>query len=625
MAIQGKDQEAQQTGTTMGDAFANASARAAAGTTQQQKQAGGFSFRNIGSISRSPMGRTPASEVLSKMTKAIGDLFKENINQGLESFETTLIPIDMNNTVSLGISVLVITMRDKLALDTGVAYHTLILEGSAEPPQPRFENIGGNNVEVLRVAGDAADAVLSSTVIDFVNRQYPQTKLLDAGCCVVPRDFNVTDENAVYKLAANAAFAASSELETNRKDFYDLNLANAENDSNLVVRTTFNNPNIADAVGHPLRADVQIDFSAAPLTQQQNPQQAVERVSQVAHVSGFLDFVWAPMQPIANIYSAPTQQSFQRYAARFVMTSLESTNLLTIPAQLLALMPALSMRENDMWIQAFKPQTFISGEVDMHDIGAIGIEANFENNSTGVGSRIDTKSASFKPEHLGKLIAATVRPGLIMSLDVPECGPQTWYNGVFAAAAEGNPRANAAIIDAANHLTNGNFSKYFPSTGRIAVDENNRIHLGYYTDRQGVRKDIREIDYLAVMNLVGEKDALVIRDWSDSFLRSNYPLNQRLAARKRIISGLFSDVVITGFARRVTFEAAFVDALAKACQECRLAIRAMSPYADMMSYERATAQFSDQTIMSREATGIFNRGGFGQGGGFAGNRPFARW
>ena len=244
----------------------------------------------------------------------------------------------------------------------------------------------------------------------------------------------------------------------------------------------------------------------------------------------------------------------------------------------------------------------------MHDIGAIGIEANFENNPNGVGTRIDTMSDSFKPEHLHKLIASTIKPGLIMSLDVPECGPETWYNDVFAAAAENNQKANAAIVDAAMTLTNGAFGRYFPTGAQVAIDENNRIHMGHYSDANGVRKDIRDIDYLAVMNLVGEKDPQVIRDWSDTFLRTNYPLPLRLSARKRIISGIFSDVVFTGFARRVTFTPEFINALEKACSEVGLMIRSVSSYADMGSYDRATSSYADSALLTGDSAGIFSRG-----------------
>lgn len=582
----------------------------------------GFSFRNMGGMNRSAMGRNPTSEALAKLVKAVTNVYAENADK---SFEMQVLPVDMNSNNSLSVSIAIVALRDKQQPNLGVAFHTLIIAGSIDEPAPRFENIGGVNTEIVRVVGEAYDKTMIEVIRETVARAYgTQIPLYDADAEVVPRSFDVNDPQLVWGLASNAAFACSQELETHSAEFQDLNLAFVERDSNLNVRISYANQQVFDAVGQPKRADVEIGFSAAPSNQ---GQQQVERTSSVSNIRGFLDLTWNPVNQQQNQGGwAQPVQSFQRYAARFVMTALESTQLLTIPAQLLALVPALSLRENNQWVQAFRNGGHTVDGIDLHDIGGVGIEVNFENNPSGVGSRIDTKADSFKPEHLHKLVASTVQPGLIVSLDVPECGSETWYNGVFAAAAAGNPRANQAIIDAANQLTNGEFSKFFQG-GRVAIDEDNRIHLGHYADRSGVRRDIRDIDYLAVLNMVGEKDLQVVRDWSDSFVKTGYPLALRLNGRKRILTNLVNDVKITGFARRVTFEADFLDALAKAVLSCGLQIRTIAPYADLGGFERATGDYLRSAMMGSGSTGVFNQGGgFGSNAG-AGNRGFGfgRW
>lgn len=589
---------------------------------QADEQPKGFSFRSMGSMNRTAMGRNPTSEALSKLVKAITTVYTENADK---SFEVQVLPIDMNSNTQLSVSVAIVALRDKQNPTAGVAFHTLIVAGSIDAPAPRFENIGGVNTEITRVVGEAYDDTLIKVVRETIARTYgTQIPLYDADAEVVPRTFDLADPQAVFTLAANALFACSQELEIHAGGFTDINLAFAERDSNLNVRIAYGQPQFLDPVGLPQRGDIEINFSAAPANQ---GQQQVERTSNVSVARGFLDLTWAPVvqQQQQGGWAQPVQ-SFQRYAARFVMTGLESQQLLTIPAQLLALIPALSLRENNQWVQAFRNNGFGAEGVDMHDIGAVGIEVNFENNPSGIGSRIDTKSDSFKPEHLHKLVASTVQPGLILSLDVPECGSSTWYNGVFAAAAAGNPRANQAIIDAANYLTNGRFGNHFHG-GRIAVDEDNRIHLGHYADRSGVRRDIRDIDYLAVLNMVGEKDLGVVRDWSDTFVKTGFPLALRLAGRKRILTNLVNDVQITGFARRVTFEADFLDALAKSVAECGLSIRTTAPYADLGSFERASGDYLRSAMMGSGSTGVFNNGGgFGNNAG-SGNRGFGfgRW
>ncbi len=615
---------AQQQDTGMTSAFANAQRNAGG---QQEQRPGSFSFRNPGALSRHAMGRTQASEALTKLFKAINTLLQEQVNK---AFKVTCIPVEKEQTTSLGVSVLIVCMQDTTLPKLGVAYHTLLLEASTDQIPPRFIQINGSSVEVMKVVGDADDEVMNRVVNEYVIREFGNIELNNAGACVVPRDFNVSDEKMIFELAANTAFACSSELEAMRPDFVDMNLANAEKDSCLMTRTTFGNQQSYDAVGCPVRADIVMDFTAGPQNQNQqdNGGQAVDRVNNLARVSGFVDLVWDPQNPQQSQYvqyQQPLANPLQRYSVRTVITELESSMMLTIPAQLLALLPAAALRENNAWAQAFHRSNFPTAGIDMKDIGAIGIEVNPEGDPSGFGDRIDTKKDSFNQASLGRLIAATIRPGMVLSLDVPECGPSTWYNGVFAAAAANKSLANQAIIRAANQLTNNAFGKHFPDNGRIAYDDANRIHLGHYGDGSGVRRDIRDIDYLAILNIVGKQDPVIVRDWSDTFLKVQYPLEQRLAARKKILIGLFSDIVFTGFARRVTFDPLFIEALIAGCRDAGLQVRSMSNYADLGSYERASAGFGTHAMMSADMTGIFNRGNQSTPHGMGARGGYGKW
>ena len=613
-------------GTQMGDKISSAfDTQQNNGNAGGGRRAGTFSFVDIGSLARAPMGRNPQGEILTKLTKALEESYasvgKDHI--------ITVMPVDRNNQIKLTFSVIVIAVQQAGRKDKA-AFHTLILEGSTEPLAPRFENFNGQNIEIMKVASDAWDDVLLNVVIDELRRQLPKVELLNAGAAVVPNGFNVDDHNLVYQLAANAFLADFTELSQAVQGFVDLNLANAEKDSSLNVRPSFARNEVFDAVGLPIRSDVQVDLLAVQQVRHNDPSlnNGLDRQSLVSTVNGFMDLIWDPVMNNNQMYMIPNQQQpmTQKYLPRFIVTHLDPVRLLTIPAQLLALVSAVLLREDNSWVGAFKPKALTGKEIDMHDIGGVGIEANLENSPQGVGTRIATKSDSFRPEMLGQLIGMTMKPGLVLSLDIPECGAQSWYNDVFSAAAAGTVRANQAIIKAANDLTNGAFAQFFPSNGRVFIDDVNKIHLGYYIDRQGVKRDIRDVDYLAVANLVGEKDPGMIREWSDTFLRTQYPLAQRLAARKRIISGLVTDPVFTGFARRVTFDHQFIEALVQGCRAIGLTIRNTGSFMDTGTFERATGSFFGQAVMGGTSTGIFNRdmGYFGnQGSNMFGG--FQRW
>ncbi len=602
MSIQDDDNQSnknQQTKSTGSSTMSSAFASAGASRQQNQAQAPRVSLLNLGRLSQSPISKTVASETLTKLEKALAAVYSETNDK---NFDFVLIPIDKDTTTTLAASVLIIAGH--FANDASiVAYHTLVIEAASEPIAPKFETVAGQpNIEILRTIGDTVDQFMAAAVSDAVIRQFPNSKIVSADNCVVPETFNVADVGLVRMLGANAGVAIWTEINIHTKDFQDLSCMDIDTrEASLVAKPTFNHTNQAlDAVGQPVRSDVLIEFTAAPTNQPQG--QAVMRVAPLAAISGFMDLCWDPAQPVtppmAFQYAPQQQQAPQLYTARFVMTALESKQLLTLPMQLLSLATAMTLQEGNTWANAFKPSGFSGNGIDPHDIGVIGVEANFTNDPNG-GIRIDTKSSTFGPDKF-------------VSLDVPEVGDSTWYNGVFAAAAENNASANQMIIDAANYLTGGNFGKYFPSNGKVAVDENNRIHLGYYTDRHtGTKRDLRDIDYLAVANLVGEREPGIIKDWSDTFERTDYPLALRLANRKKIIQNLCPDAVFTGFARRVTFETAFLRALAQGIHDTGLEIRAVQPYMDMQSYQRATNQFAQQTLMDATPTGLFNRG-YGQ-------------
>ncbi|SAK59635.1 hypothetical protein AWB81_01872 [Caballeronia arationis] len=600
---------------------------------------------DIGSLSRAAMGRNPQSEVITKLSKALEVAFA-----GIDkSYEVTLIPIDYNNTKSLVKSVIVVAMRDLVNKETGVACHTLILEGSSEPLQVGYQMINNQNVEILRVSGDYNNKTLSDEVLSAVARTFAGMPIWPVDACVVPRDFNVEDPTLVHELAANAATACQTELEVRQPGgFQDVDLGTVEHENSLTVQPTFGNGQSRDMVGAPVRSDIVIDFRAGG---QEIPGQQGEtqRVKQISRISGYMDLLWAPTEQQTQRFDPWVQQTaqasspdeFKRYRPRFVMTDLESVQLLTIPAQLLALVTAFTLAENNAWVEAFRPAPMNnSAEVDWKDIGAIGIEANFEKNQNGFGSRVDTKSDAFQRvqgqagDHLLRLVGSVITPKLLLSLDVPECGPQTWFNGIFAAAAELNgnnwQKANEIIIRAANVLTHGNFSRYFQAGARVASDEFNRIHLGWYVDRHGVKRDLRDVDYLAVLNMVGDRDPEVAREWSDSFARTNLDLQVRLAKRKQIIEGVLgkNNVEFTGFARRVTFEPAFIVALLNACKDTGLSVRTIAPMTDLNQYERAVNPYAMSAGLDTSSLNgsVFNRG-FGhqqqqQHGARAG---FSRW
>lgn len=578
-----------------------------------------------GTLFGAPISRSVGSEVYAKLKAALAEVYKATN----ENIEISLIDLDNMNETALAFSSIVVAVRFKNAAKQAVAYHILTLAATGDKLSPYFENANNFQIEVIRVPSDAVDEILLTKARERVSRAYPNAMTYFCDATVVPAEFNADDRAAVHRLALNTGLACTTELRVRDPQFVDMNLAEIPLDSSLYVNMGFKREQILDAVGQPVRSDIQVAFSSKRNQSGQGRNVSVnsgDREVKVYEASAFVDMVWAPantQSPMYQNWGRPTNEPKHKYAARLVITDLRSELSYTPASVLLALLAATSVRDESTWIQVFRPMP--DNGLDLTDVGALNIEANLEEDPSGIGQRVDTKSENFKLQDLGKYMATLVHPGLIVSLDCPEYGPQAWFTSVHIGAARGSKQAYDVLFEAAMSLTNGNFGKHFNQNQPIFADEGARIHLGTWVDRQGNKRDLREIDHVAMCNLVGERNPQIIREFSDTFLNMAEPLNKRLAARKRIYSAVTNETaVITGFAQRLTFTREFIEALNMGVRETGLQVRVTSPLTGAdFNNQRAVAGFAASALMAPGQTfqqagyGAYqNPNGFYGGGGF---------
>lgn len=564
-----------------------------------------MSFMTIGNAGG--LNRTPSSEGITKAMTALGEESKKLVEA---PWAVTLLTVDIAKETNLAFSGIVLCARRTDNPRAGVVYHTLILEESGQMTPNRIETFRNVQFEVQKVTGDYYDPMYAATVEEIVKRAFPNTLCRSMNAQVIPRTFNYEDKEAVRALYINAQLPCNTILEMSSEDFRDMDLTAFKKDSTLAVRVGFNEPQSADYVGLPVRTDINIILSAssintAPVEGQMNSQQ---RSNVISKVGGYIDPVWAPVE--ANVYQPNMPQP--KFGARFIITQMENVAYTTLASQLLALASSLVLRENNNYFPYFSPRPIGAGgrNVDLRDIGAINIEANVFNDPSGFGPYIDTKANSFTPQDLGKLMVLAFRPGITYSLRVSECGPDTWFNDAFKAAGEGNPEAANAILRAANTLTGGAFERHYNSRENPVIVNYDRVHLGYYIGQDGAKHDLSDIDYLAIMNLVGRNDVTAGASWSDTFFKTDQPAALRLSARKKMIeAAVHSDITFTGFGRLVTFTGMFIESLAKACAEVGLDIRTVNPSnnGDFFS-QRAGANFIGQSQVMPGSTGVFTQG-----------------
>lgn len=557
----------------------------------------------------SPIGKSMGLENVNKLVEKLKEIYKVSD----KAFNMSVITLDSTNAPSSYFSLVLVcatpTGKEGSSPET-VSVYPMIVEGSAAPIAPIYENRNGQQIEVLRTSGQALDGVLAKMIEEVVRKSISAKTMSILPGMVIPRDFDIEDRTAVYWLALNAGFAVGTDLLSSDPNFIDVSLPTENTDSSLAVTIGFNKTQIHNAVGQPQRSDVLVNFGSVRRRQSNQAIQSVNsdaRDIPIAELSGFVDLVWNPTVqqstmgiPTAMPAMGPGMQPTQKYNARLVITDVANQSVYTPSAVLLSVAMATTLHTDNNWMLAFRPQSS-SSEVDLFDIGAMNIEANIfgETDKNGYGTPIDTKKASFSLENMGQYISSIVSPGLMISLDCPEAGPQSWYLSMFSLAERGNSAAYTAITHAANRLTGGRFQNHFPENAPIFADLNNIVHMGYWTDRTGSRRDLRDVDTVYVANLVGARSPNLISEWQNTFLRQDIPLDQRLADRKRLILALTNETaVFEGFARRLTFSAVFMAALTRAAKETGFQFSINTPLSssDMQS-NRGVASFANSALL----------------------------
>ncbi len=527
-----------------------------------------------------PFGAIIGQNMGGETVTALRDMLTETYKNASKEWQFSVLAFDRDTHSGLYYSCLVVVVTKKGA--SVAPFFTLILEGTNKPLNSVNRSTPqGVTVEITRLASDAADSALYGLIKNSLQSKMPGNNFRRVDSMVIPADFDIHNKEAVHQVAYIAALACGNEIGTQDPSFEDINvatLARMSVNNSLSIYVNYGRVLKTDAVGWPIRSDVRCIFKDNQHTKGNDLSvNTVDQSTYMAELNGFMDLVYVGGNEV-NPYLPNMQPArMDNYACRFVITDIDRLNGYTNANLLLALSTASALSADNNWMMAFRPQSMDRRAIDITDIGALGYENNVSSDPAAAFKKFDTKSENFNFGQLTWLLSTLLKPGIMISMDVPDSASQSWYMSLFSEASRGNMTARGLIIKGANHLTAGKFPVDF-STNDIFVDTGNRIHMGYYISKNGDRRDIREIDYLAIANLAGENDREKIVEWSDTFTRLDRPLEVRLDSRKRIIQWATDNTaVFTGWAERVTFSAKFMGTLVGANAECGLRANLVQP------------------------------------------------
>ena len=490
-------------------------------------------------------------------------------------------------------------------------YFTTTLESSGEPSmtaaamvteitQPMTQN-GYNNFqpEKLFVPGDAIDGVLLEYVKAAIKEEYKNVvKYISVEGLVVPRATEITEE-MIRKIATVSKIACISEITLSSGKIPDINISKAKAkdpaaflkiDSNLAPQT------IIDEIGKPVRADFNLTLVADNNNRQESSLNLQKSRDVVSTACGYMDAF-----PVEVDVTLPGQHPTTgiRLHPQLVINRLAPT-INTLGYTLLSFVTTLIMARDNMYLGVLSPK-----ENDKeHDVGAINIITNLENNQNGLGKPLKLNDRKLTQPQVIDLIRKMYSLEPVISLDIEHYGVQTFLTSIFAVAASipdpTNPtsvkskqNAGKALVAAINTLTNGIFGRFNPE--EIFISEGIVVPTGTWTDAKGQLRDVKDVDLAFIANTSG--DVELMNKWVLSNSPSSFSGMDSFRAKVEVINALIPNAEITGKATRVTFTGAFIAALSSAVSASGLDAR----------YEPAVA--------STVATDLSRMGSYLQGAG----------
>lgn len=440
--------------------------------------------------------------------------------------------------------------------------HILMIEKTGDYPEKLVENISGIRYEITRTPADALDDkyVLQVRNAIIAALRINDNDLIVVDGTLVPNEFDVNSEAAIDELIRNASNAVQAENMIRVKDYKGFNVANllaSAPNGKFFINTYFNSDrtSLLDQSGMPIRQDicVALTFKSGQNNNNKSVNQGNESVD-IIKTYGYIDFEYVGPSVVGGMMSP------QRFVPNFIITHIEGVCAAPTPDLIaLAVASVVSVSEEMSWMQSFRGTAARKDVIDYNDIGALNIEGNLENSPTGFGKLYDTKAKTFTVAELSKFVQMLVRPNMLISIDVPKAGPETWYTSVFNYIKFRNSKeAYTRLVDSIGYLTNGNFQHNgFP----VFTDITNKIHGGFYRTKDGF-EDIRHLSsYLSVSNYIAATNQApaLISQYTNTLYNTSIPSELRASERKKVIDEMSQNTAVyKQFYDRMTFTSGFL-------------------------------------------------------------------
>lgn len=627
--------------------------------------AGNGDVTETGSVSLSALARgvrragilTRANgESLEAYAKKISDIFAAANLKGL-----TVLALDTPKTGIRVAMIVVVPNAQYLINETdhkapGVTpYYTLAVESTLDDlpmlETPASETNGDGMVRTKRVIGDVFSVPGRTEIISgILTGSLGQSKYFEAGWLTIPSETSTEDATVMSAIAQAADNTIREGYRQVTNDHSAVIDARSFAGCVLRVSTDMNRSGDTFVNGLPRRTDVLIKLSAEPAghRNQNNPDVWKDDNLPLGSMSVYTDLMY--QVPATTYGSAQLGENWQLYQPMLVINDIETSSTNLVPSMehiLLQLQSVFTLADNYGYLQLFSPnraskRTFRNIGTLTHDIGTMVIRGDI----TGANCpfiRPDGNNG-FEPVILDGLKDRTynhaqfcmkiLKPGFVTALRIRLDAPNNNLMVEFIRAAIGNQQdqaaANRRILDAADRLTNGQFSVVAKERGidpgsiRVMAGQVNMLHGGYYEDNDLGRQDLAELDgYVQMYNLLGISDANAMNDYCRSLWVTSTHHEVRKSIRmdllQRALGGGSNRMQLKSYDWLAVLDPTFMSVLAQATMSSINVVR--DGYAgERLQSGRGNVDFSRLTCMPGNAVNA----GMGSAGGLAAPVSFFR-
>ena len=559
-----------------------------------------FGQRTAGSLSRQT-GTARLNDLHERATK----MFKAS-DVANSSLNLTAIKLD-HVTYNVFLPAVLVVGRSPSHPEVAYVYSLLIEREDTIEPEVRTQQ-GGYKTVIPVVSGTAWDKKYTEAVQKAVSTALgiSPENVLAFSACVVPKDLELgvsADSNVQSKgmedLMYNACYAINTKMMDDAGENSGFVLTATAPNEIMTVEPRFGRELCKDLSGREKRADIKLTFS---LKRQNSKSGSLNGKDEIANVfgnlAGYIDFISVVTEGQVNSGWGTVNQPIQKFSPLFVITSMFTEEAGSLSAHLTMLMAAATMANGDEWVNSIYERHQASkrgGEsIDIGEIGGLNMEVNLpqyrpqdaQGINVAFGPIVDTRIADFDRNKYIALVQQLCRQDMFIAIDAPNVGAESWYTDIFRASASatdyGREMANK-IFNTLLELTDGKFAVAFQNitkNTKLWLAEPTVIHNGYYVNHNGERRDVRDIDTLAIANILGPNDPTACSRWAATFMPGVDP-ERALTERKEMIEqvcGGSHNVVYTGYSTRLLLNPAVIKAMLMCAADVGFNMRFVSAY-----------------------------------------------